>query len=476
MFMYIRKLLKNTLRTVIVMCSAFAFGLGPNNAFSQKDVVLVEEDTEISVYSMFELIREQTGYNFVFNDDLVSNAPPIEIKQGEILVQNLLEKGLAPLNCSFELTENKTVVVKRTKEKDLSPIKRGGIDQATIIGKVTDENGQPLIGATVFEKNTTTGTQTDIDGNFTLEISDSDAVIVISYVGFLTQEITLNGQDNLNVILYEDSALEEVVITGYGSKRKIAVTGAIGTIGTEQLQEIPAATVGQLLAGRTSGLYITQSGGKPGKSSVIRIRSASTFSGASATPLFVIDGIVSSQFAFDGLDISEIDNISILKDGASAAVYGSRAANGVIIVTTKRGKAGKPVINITASHGYEEPTVVPGTLDAYETATYENKRLEIQEQRQEGFVARENPGYYTQDEVDYFRENRWDLIDQTYTNPLTTKVALNVSGGSERVNYFVGGSFFNGTGTFDNLSFQRYNLRARVDANISDNRISFIES
>ena len=292
---------------------------------------------------------------------------------------------------------------------------------------------------------------------------------MISYVGFLTQEITLNGQDNLNVVLVEDSELEEVVITGYGSKRKIAVTGAIGTIGTEQLQEIPAATVGQLLAGRTSGLYITQSGGKPGKSSVIRIRSASTFSGASATPLFVIDGIVSSQFAFDGLDISEIDNISILKDGASAAVYGSRAANGVIVVTTKRGRSGKPIINITASHGYEEPTVVPGTLDAYETATYENKRLEIQEQRQEGFVARENPGYYTQDEVDYFRENRWDLIDQTYTNPLTTKAALNVSGGSERVNYFVGGSFFNGTGTFDNLSFQRYNLRARVDANISDN-------
>lgn len=123
---YIRKLLRNTLRTVIVMCSVFAFGLGPNNAFSQKDVVLVEEDTEISVYSMFELIREQTGYNFVFNDDLVSNAPPIEIKQGEILVQNLLEKGLAPLNCSFELTENKTVVVKRAENKDVLPIKIGG--------------------------------------------------------------------------------------------------------------------------------------------------------------------------------------------------------------------------------------------------------------------------------------------------------------------------------------------------------------
>lgn len=342
--------------------------------------------------------------------------------------------------------------------------------QVAVTGTVTDVSGEPLVGATVLERGTTVGTQTDFDGNFTLVgVSGLDAVLVFSYVGFETQEVELGGRDVVDVILEEDAELEEVVVIGYGTKRRIAVTGAIGTIETDQLEEIPAATVGQLLAGRASGLFITQSGGKPGKTSTIRIRAASTYSSSNATPLFVIDGVVSGQFAFEGLDVSEIDNISILKDGASAAIYGSRAANGVIIVTTKRGQSGKPVINLTASHGYEEPTVVPETLDAYDSALIINKRLELQEQRVEGFVASSDQNYYTQDELDYFRENSWDLIDQTYRNPLTTRVALNVGGGSERVNYFVGGSFFNGTGTFDNLSFQRYNLRARVDANISDN-------
>lgn len=344
-----------------------------------------------------------------------------------------------------------------------------GSDQLTVTGVVTDVSGEPLVGATVLERGTTIGTQTDFDGNFALVgVSGLDAVLVFSYVGFETQEVELGGRDVVDVILEEDAELEEVVVIGYGTKRRIAVTGAIGTIETDQLEEIPAATVGQLLAGRASGLFITQSGGKPGKTSTIRIRAASTFSSSNATPLFVIDGVVSGQFAFEGLDVSEIDNISILKDGASAAIYGSRAANGVIIVTTKRGQAGKPVINITATHGYEEPTVVPETLDAYQSASIINKRLELQEQRQAGFVASNDSKYYTPDELDYFRENSWDLIDQTYRNPLTTRVSLNVGGGSERVNYFVGGSFFNGTGTFDNLSFQRYNLRARVDANISD--------
>jgi TonB-linked SusC/RagA family outer membrane protein len=261
--------------------------------------------------------------------------------------------------------------------------------------------------------------------------------------------------------LEDTRALEEVVVVGYGTQKKVNLTGSIATMRTEDIQTVPASNLSNALAGRLAGVTVTQSsGGRPGNSSDLKIRGKGTWN--STDPLYVIDGITRDKFAFDGLDASDIENISVLKDGAAAAIYGSRSANGVVLVTTKRGKEGKPVINYTGSVGVSSPTQYVQMQDAYHQALFINDRYLYAGKR-----PADDPILVNAEELEYFKNNNFDWLEAAWQNPTVSQHALNVSGGTERVRYFVGGTYYYETGAFNNMTFDKYSFRANLEANIT---------
>ncbi|MGJ8735731.1 TonB-dependent receptor plug domain-containing protein, partial [Zobellia laminariae] len=213
-----------------------------------------------------------------------------------------------------------------------------------ITGTINDQDNQPLPGASIIEKGTTNGVTTDFDGNFSIEVSSQDAVLIVSYIGYSPKEISVSGQDNITVSLEENaSALDEVVLIGYGSQKKSDLTGAVGSVKAEELAERPAASMNQAIAGKISGVNITSGSGRPGGRTVVRIRGNTSVSIAN-TPLYVIDGVILSAASLpngstpiDYMNPNDIESIEVLKDASATAIYGARGANGVILVSTKRG-------------------------------------------------------------------------------------------------------------------------------------------
>lgn len=219
-----------------------------------------------------------------------------------------------------------------------------------VTGIVKDEAGNPLIGVSVIVKGTSNGAITDLDGNFSVSVSDKD-VLVFSYVGMVTREIKTEGINTLNVILEEDAAsLEDIVVIGYGTVKKSNLSGAVSSVSSKELQKLPSANLSQALQGNIAGLYTLQSDRAPGASVSLNIRGNNSFSGGS--PLFIVDGFpIASNGGVNSINPNDIESISVLKDASSTAIYGARAANGVVLITTKSGKVGKPVLEVNAYWG-----------------------------------------------------------------------------------------------------------------------------
>ena len=317
--------------------------------------------------------------------------------------------------------------------------------QATISGKVTSANGEALIGVTIAVEGTTIGTVTDIDGGFSLEAA-SDAVLVISYVGYATQNIPVNGQTTFNVTLVEDAEiLDEVVVIGYGSVRKSDVTGSVSSVKAEELQAFPLLNAGQALQGRAAGVVVqTQNGGEPGANISIRVRGSSSLN-ASSDPLVVVDGFVGAAFPQQ----NDIESIEILKDASATAIYGSRGSGGVILVTTKKGQAGKATVELNSTYSSQETTNRLDLLDANGFAQYQN-------------MIRANAGDapYAQGQANT------DWQDEIYRTGSTQNHQLAVSGGSDNVNYYISGTYFDQEGIVVNSNFDKIQFLANVDAKV----------
>lgn len=343
----------------------------------------------------------------------------------------------------------------------------------TVMGTVVDSNGDPLIGVTITEENSTNGAITDVEGNFSIKCTKG-ATLKFSYIGYKDVTETATGT-KLKIVLTEDSqALDEVVVVGYGTQKKGSVTGSVTSVDAKAIEEFPSANLSSALAGRLSGVYISQGTGKPGTSASFSVRAKGTPN--NSDPLYVIDGVVRDKMAFDALDASEVANISVLKDGASAAVYGSRAANGVVLVTTKKGGNVKPTINYTGTVGIDVAAMIPETLTAYEHATYLNDRAiqgYINNKIWNPNVEQQDPttksSWYTDDELAHFASTDYSFLDDAWKTPWATRHALNITGGTEKVRYFIGGSYYYNVGSFDNLKYSKYNFRASIDADISKN-------
>lgn len=346
-----------------------------------------------------------------------------------------------------------------------------------VTGVVKDPAGETIIGASVLEKSTTNGTITDFDGNFSLNVSSDKAVLVISYVGYKTQEISIAGKNSLIVTLPEDTeTLEEVVVVGYGAQKKESVVGAISQVSSKELLSSPAANVSQAIAGKISGVITTQTSGAPGSDDTqINIRGRATFAG-DGSPLILVDGV---ERSFSQIAPDDIESISVLKDASATAVYGVRGANGVMLITTKRGKEQKPEVNLTANWQIQSPTRKDTYLDSYQSVTLLEEAL-----ANDGL-----PSQFSANDIEMYRKSvagqlngleamlypNVDWYDQVLKSSAPAqRYNVSVRGGTKRMRYYASGEFYDQKGLVKNLSqdmygnssspsYRRYAFRANMD-------------
>ena len=346
----------------------------------------------------------------------------------------------------------------------ISEIGLNSFQTITITGVITDNTGEPLMGVNVVLKGTTTGVVSEVDGKYSINVPNNNAVLVFSYVGFVPQEQVIGNRTTLNIILIEDMAMmEEVVVVGYGVQRRATITGAVASVKGEVLNMIPVTNASNALTGRIPGVIAFQRSGEPGNdATTIRIRGVNTF--GNTNPLVVVDGVPGRSL--DRIDMNSVESITVLKD-ASAAIYGSRAANGVILITTKRGEEGKPKITFKMNQGLNQPSRIPDMCSSFEYATMMNE-LNAIAGRNPRFTAEElqkfkdgsDPWRYPN--VDYFSEvfKQWSPQND-YT--------LSVSGGTDRVNYWIsiGTKMQDGYYKHSATYFKQHDIRSNLEAKIT---------
>lgn len=346
----------------------------------------------------------------------------------------------------------------------------------TVKGKVVDENGEPIIGASVtLADDKTKGVVTDFDGNYTISVP-ANAKITITYIGYMPQTVKAGG----TVQLQEDNqSLDEVVVVGYGSQKKAHLTGSVATVPVDDIQDLANGGLASTLSGLVGGMSVSGGDGRPGENARITIRDVNALGEIGSTaqqPLFVIDGYIYPNDvrvgnitqnlgaeAFNNLDPSEVESISVLKD-ASAAVYGARAANGVILVTTKKGKTGSPTISYSGQFGFTDEVSRPKMLNAYQYGKLYNA---IAAADPTNTTLNRTTALFQQDELEAMKALDYDLLDKYWETGTTMRHSVNVSGGADNVNYFAGVSYFTQDGNLGKLDYDRWNYRAGVDVKVS---------
>lgn len=361
--------------------------------------------------------------------------------------------------------ESTTNIVESTQQKK---------QKRVITGVVRDsDTNEPIIGASVWLKNSSVGAVTDIDGKYSITIEGVGGVLEFSYIGMKKQEIAIIDQKSINVTLQPDTeVLDEVVVVGYGSQKKESVVGAISTLDIKKLK-VPGASISNVLAGQLSGVVAMTRSGEPGKNSAadFYIRGVSSFKGTS-TPLVLVDGI---ERDLDLVDTDDIASFSILKDASASAVYGVRGANGVILITTKKGEEGKPAINVRTEFGFTSPTKRPKMLDSARWAELYNEASSTKyysDETIQKYREHSDPDLYP--DVDWFDA----LFDDMAENQ---RVNLSITGGGDIVKYYVSGSFYNESSIYKNagniygydssINYNKFNFRANIDLNLTKSTV-----
>lgn len=442
------------MKVTLILCF-LAIQLSAASVYSQY-VSLNLSMKNTTVGAVINSIKSQTGYEFSYDADLldkVIGTVSVDMKNEQI--ETILNKIFGGTDINFRVLNNRIFLKEEPgKLKNLSVVNQQH-SQKTVKGTVVDAANIPVIGANVFVKGTTHGTITDMDGNFTLTNVAENSTLVISYIGFLEKNVEVGNKTSFDIVLLEDSKkLEEVVIVGYGTQKKVNLTGSITAVNASELSGISTSNLSNTLAGRAPGVNITGNSGLMGASSNIRIR------GGFGEPLFVIDGIVRDKDAFDALEVNEIDQLSFLKDAATASIYGSQAGNGVVLVTTKGGTQQKPMFNYQGSYTFMTPTqeLFSDMFTATDELIYQNRVAQYQG------LATPNG----EKEFEYFKDKNYNVNDYIWQTPWNQKHSVSVSGGNEKVTYYALGSYIGEEGSYKNLENDKFNLRSNVTAKITD--------
>ena len=426
--------------TFLLMVCVFCSYAG--NAHSQNAKVSIRMNN-VKLDKILNEIENQTDYLFIYNNQVdINKITSVKVKNEA--VAQVLDKILSGTGINYEL-EGTHIILTTEAIKDLHAQQQA----KTVTGTVTDVSGEPIIGANIRIKGTTTGTITDIDGNFSIE-AEPQSVIEVSYIGYLTQETVINNQKSIRFLLKEDTkTLDEVVVIGYGVQKKADLTGSVANINTEKLNTQSNANIGQALQGKIAGVDIVSQGSAPGSGTRIMVRGIGTLNNAS--PLYIVDGMYMNSI--DHINPNDIASIDVLKDASSAAIYGSRAANGVIIVTTKEGSntEGKTIIDLSVNLGISTASKFLDMLDAKGWAEVTT-------------IARQAIGKPALDmATDLANKPDNDWQDIMFRPALMQNYNLSVKGGGKYSTYYTGLGYFNQDGIVKGTNYQRYNIQSKND-------------
>ena len=455
-FLYQRKHLKkflNIMRISTLLLFVCIFASYASDLSSQTAKVNIA-NTRMTIGDFIKQVEKETGYMFVYNKGEIDANRTVSLKKGNNTVGDCLNRIFDGTGVSFVFDDGYVVLTKHSQTQAAVSQQSGKL----VKGAVTDESGLSVIGANVFIKGTTVGTITDMEGNFSLEVPSDNDILVISYIGYVEQQIPVKNRKNWSIVLKEDAQnLDEVVVVGYGTQRKGNIATAVTTIKSDVLQNRPVQTVGEALQGQIPGLSVTAKGA-PGESPKLQLRGSSVLkSDNSSEPLVLVDGVPAD---FNFLNPEDIESINVLKDAASSAIYGSRAANGVLLITTKRGKMGKPTFRYNGSVGVNTPMYMPQSISSAEYARIKNE-------------AERNMGrapIYTDEDISKFANgtdlNRYpntNWLDLAIQNSVATRHGLEASGGTEKVRYLVSAGVDHQTGIFPNTQQNVFNVRSSTD-------------
>lgn len=432
-------------------------------------VTVNQEQTKLP--KIFSIIENQTKFKFTYNNGKVDLDQKVDLNVQNENLYEVLTKLVHQTGLSFiQINENIHVrPIDYQNEKVRIQLEE---EDKEITGVVADASGLPLPGVTILKKGTTIGTVTDLDGSYSIE-ADAGDVLIFSFVGFSTQEVTVGNSSSLNVQLSDDTkSLEEVVVIGYGAVKKSDLTGSVSSVKATEIQQTPITSIDQGLVGRASGVMVTQTSGMPGAVASIRIRGSSSLQGGNE-PLYVIDGFpvysgsgygqTGGNARMSGLatiNPADIESIEILKDASATAIYGARAANGVVLITTKSGKEGKDQITFDAYYGVQNVAKKIDVMNAYEYATLVNEAY-----TNDGL----NPVYDSSKMAELQANPKGtDWQDEIFRSAPIQNYQLSFSGGDKKTNYSISGNYFNQEGVIINSGFKRYSARINLTRDISD--------
>jgi len=434
------------LSLILSLIGSAVAGNGKAQGLLDKKITLNESNVKLE--NVLNQIEKLANFSFVYKTSLTSSDKTISIRVDNQSLSKVLDDVLAPFNLNYEVSNN-YIVIKTIEKADLA------ITDIIVKGTVTDEQGQPLPGVTIKVKGGAGATSTALDGKYTIHVADVNSILVFSFIGFTSQEVNVSNRAVVDIILKSDTRnLNEVVVIGYGDQLKKKLTNSISSIKASDVNELPVTNLGDALAGKASGVDVTSSfGGQPGTAPNIVIRGLGSL-GSDNSPLYVVDGYpLESADQFGTINPADILSIDILKDAASASIYGSRAANGVVIVTTKRGKAGQTKFAFSTYTGIQQLAHKEKLLDSAEYMQFEP--LLYKERKSTAVLA--SP---------LFTNTDWQ--DQLFRKALITQVNLSASGGSDVVQYSISGSYLYQDGVEITSGYKKYGLHFNLDAKLSD--------
>ena len=442
--------------TLLIACVMTASAGG----FSQ-DVKVNLSLNGVKLTSLFKAIEKETKYRFAFSNDIIPNGRTVTINVKEMPVSQVLNEVFSKTNLKYRFVEGSGIFIISKKTEFPDADMQAAVIR-TVTGKVTNAEGEPLSNVSVQIKNSTKATTTNADGAFSIDVEDNANALIFSFVGMVTREVNIEGKTSLNVVLQvTNKALDEVVVVGYGTQKRTLITGAVSSVNSKTLNETPALTISQALQGRVAGLQVTNNG-SPGSEPIVRIRGISSISFAS-DPLYIVDGFPTGDLA--AIDVKDIESVDVLKDASAAAIYGSRATNGVIMITTKKGRRdSKMRVNLDSYYGTQEVTQRLSLLNTDQFKQYAVAYRGSQVQRL--LTPDINQPVYTGATQTYGQTNT-DWQEAYFRKGAMTGHNIGLSGGNEMSRFYASAGFIDQKGTAPSVAYRRYNFRINSDHIIS---------
>ena len=455
-FVNTKRVMKLTASILLLIClTASAYGGHSQGITLQRKNATLDQ--------VFTEINKQTGYNFLYKDEWLKGLKTVDIDVHNASIEEVLSICFKDQPFTYTII-NKTIVVKeKDKQGEVLRVTPSPLPPVEITGKVTDSEGNPLVGANVKVKGGNIGTTTDANGFFRLNGIDENAILEISFIGYETQSVPVKGNTSINVTLKKsEGKLEEVqiVTVGYQTARRGDLSGAVSIVNVAGMTKLPVGTVDQALQGKAPGVRVTQNTGQPGEGVSVRIRGVGTIN--DNNPLYIIDGVPTKD-GINFLSPNDIESLVVLKDASSAAIYGARASNGVVVITTKGGKKGKPQFTYSGYEGVQEHGDLPKMLNTSQYVEIYNEAVD----NDNADIG--NPALKRKPIPAGMPMANTNWLDEIFHTAPIRSHQLSVRGGTDKTLYYISGNYFRQDGIILNSWFERYSLQSKLNTELSNN-------